>query len=408
MKEVEKATAKHFSRDLTYTVTGLVAMNGITQLVLYPLLQSWMGADAWGICLSLISVVSIMCVSFATGANYSHVVRANRDTEVRGDYNLFMLGICAVSIVVAIVAGIVIVGTDPVVILGFCALMVFSLLRYYGDVEFKLTLNYRGYLVYYLAISAGYLVGLGLQWLGLTTFSVVEWWWFSILLGEVAAFVYLLVRGHLYKRPLFARSSQFKRNFLSLMALSSAYLLSGIIMNADRLLILAFVGSAEVTIFYTSTLLGKTVSLLTSPLNGVVIGYLTKHDVHVTRAVFLKISVAVLLAGVVLSAVTVGLSYPFIYLLYPNLYDVAQQYLVVGSVGQVFYFLSEMLLVIVLRVASERWQLYLNIGYTILYFALTVPAVIFGGIWGIAVAILVANVLRFLAVMVFGLRKAVE
>jgi len=286
--------------------------------------------------------------------------------------------------------------------------MVFSLLRYYGDVEFKLTLNYRGYLVYYLAISAGYLVGLGLQWLGLTTFSVVEWWWFSILLGEVAAFVYLLVRGHLYKRPLFARSSQFKRNFLSLMALSSAYLLSGIIMNADRLLILAFVGSAEVTIFYTSTLLGKTVSLLTSPLNGVVIGYLTKHDVHVTRAVFLKISVAVLLAGVVLSAVTVGLSYPFIYLLYPNLYDVAQQYLVVGSVGQVFYFLSEMLLVIVLRVASERWQLYLNIGYTILYFALTVPAVIFGGIWGIAVAILVANVLRFLAVMVFGLRKAVE
>jgi len=406
MEAKDRQTAKRFSRDLMYSVVGLVSMNAVIQLALYPLLQDWMGADEFGIALSLISVCSIMCVSFATGANFSHAVRSVDGVEVRGDYNVFMLVICAVSIVVAVVAGIVIVPTRPVVIVGFCALMVFSLLRYYGDVEFKLTLNYRGYLVYYLAVSAGYLLGLGLQYLGLSRFSVVDWWWFSILLGEVAAFVYLLLKGHIFRRPAFQLSTQVKRNAISLLALSSAYLLSGIIMNADRLLILAFVGSAEVTLFYISTLLGKTVSLLTAPLDGVIIGYLTKHDITVTRGFFAKLCVVVLIGGVVLSGITVGLSYPFIAILYPNLYDVAQPFFVVGSVGQVFYFLSEMLLVVVLRVASERWQLYLNIFYVVLYFAVTVPAVMLGGVWGIAVGILVVNVVRFLAVMAFGLSRA--
>lgn len=406
MQEDNKTTAKRFSRDLMYSIVGLVSMNAVIQLALYPLLQSWMGADAFGIALSLISVVSILCVSFATGANYSHAVRASAGDEARGDYNIFMFFICLASIVVAIIAGIVIVGSDPVVIFGFCALMVFSLLRYYGDVEFKLTLNYRGYLFYYLTISVGYLIGLGIQYLGLATFGIVNCWWFSILLGEVAAFVYMLVKGHIYRRPAFRRSPAFRRNMVSMFALSSAYLLSGLIMNADRLLILAFVGSVEVTVFYVSTLLGKTVALLTAPLDGVIIGYLTKHDITVTRAFFMKLCVAVLGAGIVLSAITVGLSYPFIQILYPGIYAQAQQFFIVGSVGQVFYFLSELLLVVVLRVAAEHWQLILNLAYAALYLAATIPAVMFGGVWGIAIAILVVNIVRFIAVMVFGLKRA--
>lgn len=401
-----KSVARRFSRDFLYSVFGLGIMNVVIQFVVYPLLQRWIGAAAFGIAQSLISVISIMCVSFATGANYSHVVGSAEHDDIRGDYNIFMAIICVLSIVVAIVAGIIIAGLDPVIIVGFCALMVFSLLRYYSDVEFKLTLDFKGYFLYYLTMSIAYLAGVGVLYLGLGFLDIVQCWWVAILFGEVAAVIFVKVRGHIYDKPLFRRSPNFRRNALSILALSGAYLLSGIIMNADRLLLLAFVGATEVTIFYISTLLGKTVALLTAPLDGVIIGYLTKHDMTVTRSFVWKFSLAAIAAGVVLSAITVGLSYPFIWFLYPNLFAQAQPFFIVASVGQVFYFLGEMMLVVVLRVAPERYQLYINIGYTIAFFAAAVPAVITGGIWGIAIAILVVNLSRFLFVVFFGVRYA--
>lgn len=407
----KKGLAKRFSRDFVYSVSGLVCMNVIIQFVLYPVLESWMGAEAWGYVLSLIAVISIICVSFPTGANYSHVVRQN-DVEgdgVRGDYNIFMALTCLGSIPICIISMFVIYKghVDPLVTAGFTLLMIFSLLRYYGDVEYKLTVNYKGYFIYYLCISAGYLLGIGTLYLVNLHFGISRLWWVAIIAGEVAGIIYVCVKGHIFRRPLFKRSPNFKRCIASTFALVGAYLLSGIVMNADRLLLLAFVSGTAVTVFYVSTLLGKTVALLTAPLDGVIIGYLTKHDLTVTRSFLGKFSLVALGAGVLLSAATIGMSYLIIWILYsPDVYEAAKQFFVIASIGQVFYFLGEMMLVVVLRIASERYQLYINIGYTVLFFAAAVPGVMFGGIWGLAIAILCVNLGRFLFVIGFGLKHA--
>ena len=401
-----KSLVKSFSRDLAYSVAGLVLMNATIQILVYPVLQAKMGADVFGVVLSLFSVISIIAASFATGANYSRMVVASTEDEVRGDYTVFMAFVCAGGAIVAVIATFIMGFSSVPELIGFVALMVATLLRYYGDVNFRLALDYRGFFFYYLVISIGYGVGIGILAIPGSPLSLVDFWWLSLLLGEIAAFVYVRVKGDIYTPPYFKRSEQFSSHVRSMMALSLAYLLSAIVMNADRLLILAFVGSAEVTIFYTASLVGKTVALLTGPLNGVVIGYLTKKGGRVSKTLLTRIALGLLGAGVVLSALTVGMSYILIYLLYPNIFETTRQFFIVASVGQVFYFLSESLLVIVLKVASEKYQLILNIVYTIVFFAAAVPAVILGGVWGIAIAILVVNVVRFLAVAAFGLRHA--
>jgi O-antigen/teichoic acid export membrane protein len=402
----KRSILKSFSRDLSYSVAGLVCMNGMLQLAVYPVLQSTMGAEAFGIALSLFSVISIMCCAFASGANYSRMVAAAHDDIVAGDYNVFILVVSLVSVVVAVVSAIWVGWDDAANIFGLSTLMVFSVLRYYGDVDFRLSLDYRGFFLYYLVVSLGYLAGIGLVYFGRSVFDLTQWWWVSIALGECAAFVYVLRRGRLYRRPYFQRSDIFRKHIRSIAVLSSAYLLSAVIMNADRILILAFIGSAEVTVFYTASLLGKTVALLTSPLNGVVIGYLSKRKEGIAKRMIVLFSGIMTGVGIVLTALTVVASYILVRILYPGVFDAAQPLFLIASIGQVLYFLGETMLVVLLRMVNERYQLVINGAYAVLFFSLAVPLVVTVGLWGMAWAILIAASIRFAAIVIIAFVKA--
>lgn len=43
--------------------------------------------------------------------------------------------------------------------IGVFALFMVTVFRYYGDVEYRLTLNYQRYFIYYFLIGVGYLAG---------------------------------------------------------------------------------------------------------------------------------------------------------------------------------------------------------------------------------------------------------
>ncbi len=64
-----------------------------------------------------------------------------------------------------------------------------------------------------------------------------------------------------------------------MISLSAAYLMSDFVSYSDRLLLpLLVVNGDEMTaIFYYATLVGKMVSLLSTPLNGVIAGHLAKY-----------------------------------------------------------------------------------------------------------------------------------
>ena len=66
-----KGLALSASRDFIFSVLALVIYNGVLQLVIYPGLETRVGAEAFGTVLYLISFVSIMGAGFGTAASYS-------------------------------------------------------------------------------------------------------------------------------------------------------------------------------------------------------------------------------------------------------------------------------------------------------------------------------------------------
>jgi O-antigen/teichoic acid export membrane protein len=276
--------------------------------------------------------------------------------------------------------------------------MAMTVLRYYSDVEFRLNVNYRGFLLFYVLIAVGYVVGLLL-------YPITKSWIIAMLIGEAAAVLFVFFRGTLYEKPYFAKSDYFKDNMKSVIILSLTEFIAAVILNADRLMLQAIVGGVAVTIFYVATLVGKMISLVSMPLNGVIMGHLAKYEGKLAPKTFLKLCVGVILLGMVLNVLCVGVSIVFVLLLYPDLYNDVKPYLLVTNAGQIYYFLSNTLTVVLLRFTDEKYQLYINIVYMAVFVVFAVPMTFLWHIWGMAWALLIVNLIKIFAIMVVGVRK---
>ena len=396
MKVLDKV--KGVSRDLIDSMLGLIAMNGVIQLLLYPCFQRQLGTDKFGQVLTLLSIVSIMGSTFGVAANYSRMVAKTKNIDCNGDYNRFLLYIAVLCIPVSL-AGLMWLGNGSVLMfLGFLALMIVTVLRYYSDVEFRLNVNYRGFLLYYILISVGYIVGIIL-------FPVTHSWIAAMLIGEAMAVGFVVIKGSLYRKPVFKKSDYYKGNMKSLIILSLTELIAAVILNADRLMLQAIAGGVAVTIFYAATLVGKMISLVSMPLNGVIMGHLARFNGKLKGSTFLKLCMAVIAGGAVLNVFCVGVSMVFVMIMYPDIYSDVKPYLWVANAGEIYYFLSNTLTVVLLRFSDEKYQLYINIVYMIMFVVLAVPMTFVWKIWGMAWALLIVNLIKIVAVMIVGKMK---
>lgn len=396
----DKKKVFNIASDLVFSIAGLILMNGVLQFLIYSLLRKWVGNEAFGDYQSIIAVVSIMGTTFGVAANYSRMVRARDKKDTNGDYNIFLTVISVLCVAVAAGTLIVYESFNAVHFILLTVLMVATVLRYYGDVNYRIKLNYKGFFVYYAIITAGYFLGL------LVFRYISEQWMLIFILGELAAVIFVTLHGDIFKgKNLLTRSPEFKDSMKSVGILSATNILSAIAQQADKIILGLAINGEAVTIFYVATLLGKVVSLLTTPLNGVLIGYLTKYDGKVTKKMIAAFALALLGIGVVALFACYIASIIFVKLLHPEVFEDAKQYFFLANAGQIFYFIANCLMTVILRVANEKYQMYINIIYIIIYAATVIPLTLSFGLWGMTIALLVANGAKFVITSIVGFLK---
>lgn len=387
--------------DLLYSIAGLMLMNGILQLLVNPMLNKWLGEDAFGNYQSIFAIVSIMGTTFGVAANYSRMVRSREKKDTNGDYNIFLAVISVLCIAVAAGALIIYRSFSVVHFLLLTALTALTVLRYYGDVNYRINLNYKGFFIYYAVITAGYCVGLPI-------FKYVsEQWMLPFILGELAAVVFVALHGSIFKgKGKLSPSPEFGGTIKSVSILSATNLLSSVAQQADKIILGLIMSGEAVTTFYVATLLGKVISLLTTPLNGVLIGYLTKYEGKFTKKIFVTFAAALLGIGVVAILGCFIASKIFVKIFYPSVYEQANPYFLLANAGQVFYFIANSLMTVILRVSSEKYQMYINIIYIIIYAATVIPLTVSFGLWGMTIALLITNVAKFIMTAAIGFAKS--
>jgi Na+-driven multidrug efflux pump len=76
-----------------------------------------------------------------------------------------------------------------------------------------------------------------------------------------------------------------------------------------------------------------------------------------------------------------------------------------ANLGQVFYFIANTLTVILLRFTDEKYQLVINILFLIVFVVIAIPMTIALGLWGMAIALVVVNLIKILIIMAVGCAK---
>ncbi|MBQ6036851.1 MAG: hypothetical protein IJL43_06005 [Lachnospiraceae bacterium] len=378
---------------------GLAAMNAVLSLLVYPMIERRLGIELQGKVLFFMSLASLMAGAFGSGANYGRmkVYAEERDT-VNGESNLFLLCTAVLTVIVTIAAILIKKDAAGATWIGLIAVIYATIVRTYADVEYRLSLNYKRFAVYYLLIAGGYGIGLLL-------FFATGRWVLIFLTGELAGLLFVALTGRIFRKPFFERTVRCREHLQTYSKLSFSYLLSDFVGVSDRLLfpILLVNGDTMTSLYYYASLVGKITSLLSTPINGVLSGYISKREGGIDRRTFLKIIGFLLLVFAGVTACAVGGSYLFVYLFYRDHFEAVRSLFVIANAGQVIFFICNTLMVIVLRYTPERNQLIVNILYIIIFFAVTVPLIIRYGLWGMAWGLLIANGLKFTAYTATGL-----
>ncbi len=393
MQETQK---KQILGNTVYTMGGMLLMNGVLQLLIYPLLNRHMGADQMGGLLYIMGLVSILCPSVGQALNTSRLVVRRTHAVENGDYNRSLLLFGSIGSVIAVLVSSRFMNGAGTVALTLLLLML-TMFRYYGDVEYRLNLNYRRFFIYYLVMSVGYIAGFGLYWL-------TDVWFLIFLTGEAASLVYVRVTGSVFRR-FFVTSDCFKVACSRGFFLMLSYLITNVTLNMDRVALKYMIGNVAVTQYYVVSLIGKTMVLLIAPVNTIVISYLTKREQTLRKKEFGK----AVLAGAAVSLVFFmfcQIATPiFVKLLYPDLYEAVQGLVTVVNLTQVLGMFSAFLFILVLTFTGEKWQLILQGGHLILMTGLVLLLTVRYGMMGFSLAVLAANILRVLAVTILGFIK---
>lgn len=381
--------------DLIMSVGAIVVFNMVIQLFIYPFIADRLGNEGFGAVRSMMAFVSITAGSLGVAANYSRMMTEKEHRPANSNYVYILLGgslICA-SLGVGYMYGLGELSALSAPL--FAALIILTAYRYYSDVDFRLKTDFLGYMLFYLAIAAGYAVGT-------LVYLVTKEWFFAFIVGEAAGIIFVIIRGSIYKKAFAKPDSSTKKVLSSMSYLLFSTLMENLTLNADGLVLVAFCGEEAVAVFYTASLLGKVIAMLSAPLNSIIISYIVKSNARLTARFFTVAVFAVSVLGVLAFAACRIVSPIFISIFYPSLVEATAPVLSAAILGQIFYFISGILLIVLLKFNGEKRQFLINSVYSAEFFVIVTALTAWLGFYGFVTGTLIANAVRFFGVILLG------
>ena len=386
---------KKLLSDLIYTVGASVLMNGVLQLIIYPFINYRMGEEYLGNVVFYMSIVSIIGQAMGMSFCSNRLVLRNQCRTTNGDFNALLRILAPLGgLVGAVIFSFYTKNVGE--ILAFGLIVMFTVLRYYANVEYRLKLNYKKYFLYFVILTAGYGIGA-------VIYAFTGQWFWIFLTGEVIATLYMFVFGTIFKKEARTDNTRFVAKHILFLLLS--YLVFEGISNADRMILKSLLDAKAVALFYVVSMIGKTLQLFVGPINNIALSYMSADKKKMTREDFLKTTLLYVGVGAAFYLVCLVGTPLYVRLLYPNLYGDLKGLNLVVNAGQVINFAASLILPSILASLGSKYHMMLQVLYAVVYLPLAIVFTMQGGIWGFAFATLIANSLRLIELVVFGMRK---
>lgn len=371
----------------------------ILQLIVYPYISRKINTDSYGLMITMYSVWMVLSNSLGNVINNIRLLYENEYEEkhITGDFNILLRRWEIINLLIVLALTIYYIQEFSITDI-FLSLLIaaFVLLKAYLEVGFRIKLNYRSILINGLLQGTGF-------FLGVLTFNITGKWQFVFLFGFLFSMTYSAVRTKLLREP-YTRTELYGTVSKNMILYTIATFSNSMMSYADKMVLYPLMGGYTVSVYYTATILGKIVSMLTGPITSVVLSYISKWD-QKNRNIFSK----VLFSGGLLAAlgyfITLFISRPIISLLFPQWVQEVIKLLPFTTAAIVIQALNAFLNPFVLKFYDIKWQIVINVSSAGTYFVGALVLWYFYGITGFCIGTICGQCVKTAVIIVLHLKK---
>lgn len=362
----------------------------ILQLHILPQIGKQLGVSAYGVVVTLISVISLIGSSLGNSLNNTRLImdKTYREKSISGDFIfLTLVSSCFAAIISYIALLALRVNQTSSFAVFFIFIIVLTIVHDYALVQYRLSLNFTRLLINSVMLTLGYLVG---YWL----FTSSGIWLYTYFIGLVFSLIYLKFSGNLLSEPL-RRTPLIKKTTTTFIQLATASLLMQSINYLDRLLLFPLLGSESVSIYYAATVVSKIILMVIAPLSGVILSYIVRID-HFSRKQIGKMIFFASIAGVLGYVFTVLVSRPVLFYLYPEWAELSLNILSYATIGAMISAVTMMLNPIVVRFIKTKWQVIIGATNLVVFIVAGYFLSNHYGLIGFAWSVIITNAIKLI------------
>lgn len=363
----------------------------ILQLIVLPYLSIKMDSEAYGLALTVISVLSITSLSIGITLNN---IRLLYDQKLKQPDNLnfpIVLLICIIFNSIAVwgwCKSLIEVSRFDMALILVCAFLM--VVKAYYEVYFLIHLDYRRVLLNNVFLSLGYIAGAFLL-------NLADHWQLVYLSGLMAScvFIFSYVRKVTF---VFQVTGEIWTIIGNVSVLFVSILLTKMIVYVDRIMLYPMLGGTIVSYYYISSLLGKTISMGIGALQGVMLSYISKIN-KIKEKMFLWMLVASMLVGLGMYLLAVIASKPVLKILYRQDYINSLPLVPITSAASIIYSIGTLMNTVIMKTSSMIWQIVIAGINIIVYCSLAYIGYARFGLYGFCTGILFANLFRLILIV---------
>jgi O-antigen/teichoic acid export membrane protein len=381
---------KTITGDMFLNIIASIMPVFILQFILLPIVAQKYDEFSYGLMLTLLSLVTLSVQSLSVSLTNSRLLLNHKysDENLSGDFNIILLAYTIINIIVLSIGTFLYEGKINIVnIILILFISVIQLFRRYLLVSFRIDINYKGILLSNSILVVGYIIGM-------LVFMYSKIWQSIYIFGELFSLVYVVKKTNLYKEPI-RITKLFKGTIKHSVVILGASFLGTANSHIDRLLLYPMLGAKMVTIYYVSTLFGKTISMLVGPINNVILTYISKMRKFEIDSFKIMLTVASAF-GLISYFVIVIISESVLQIIYPDYVDAAMKLIYITTLTSIVMMLSTVINPVVLKFCNITWQVWINLINIIVYIVLTYILVGLYGIYGFCYAALISSLVKLL------------
>ncbi len=385
---------KKVTFDIILNIIAATLPIAMLQLIIYPKIAALVGGNEYGLMLTIYSIWIMLPNSLGNVLNNIKLLKLPEYQKLgtEGDIPILLRQWCIVSSLVVFVVIWFYCGNfnlTHIIIGSIVAILIF--LKAYLEVGFRIKLNFVSILINNALLSIGFLIGY-------LIFCLTNIWEFIYLFGYFFSSMYCVLKTDLLKE-------QPKRTPLYDFVKNDAYslVISAVIVNltnyADKLVLYPLMGGMAVSIYYTSTILGKITGMLTGPINSVVLSYIARWDKSKAN-VFSKVLLLGTIVGVLGYIVTVLFARPVIGFLFPQWLEPVMEIIPLTTVTIMLTILVSFLNPFILKFCKMQWQIGINMVSAIAYFGSAMVLWCFMGLKGFCIGTIIGASAKLIIMIV--------